>query len=143
MIRVPLALALAVAVGGAALAAEVPADAQKTYRLVTDGSAGSLRVGETGNLVVAFDPLAKGVHVDPKAPLKIRVETSAGLVAAKAELRRSDAVNGSAESPRFEIPVKALAAGAQEAKLQVDFFVCSDSWCVKQARTLSFAVRVQ
>ncbi|HET6437974.1 MAG TPA: hypothetical protein VFG59_07930 [Anaeromyxobacter sp.] len=143
MTRAALALLAAAVLGGPAGAAETPADAQKTYRLVTDGSTSALAVGETGKLVVAFDPLAKGVHVDPKAPLRIRVEASAGLKPDKVELRRADAVDASAESPRFEVPVRGVAAGAQEAKLQMDFFVCTDSWCVKQARTLSFAVQVR
>jgi len=72
------ALAAACAVRAAA-ADPAAADAAKTYRLSTDGSATALAVGKQGMLVVAFEPLSKGVHVDPKAPLRIRVETSGGL----------------------------------------------------------------
>ncbi|HVP65868.1 MAG TPA: hypothetical protein VMT17_01265 [Anaeromyxobacteraceae bacterium] len=124
-------------------AAEPAADVAKAYRLVTGGSAASLAVGEHGTLVVAFEPIAKGAHVDPKAPLKIRVETSTGLRAEKPELRRVDAVDPKADDPRFEIPVTGVAAGAQHAKVAFDFFVCTESACVKQAKVLEFAVQVR
>jgi hypothetical protein len=142
----PRALAVALALGftlPAAGAEPAAADVASTYRLATDGSSASVQVGQKGRLVVAFQPLAPGVHVDPKAPLRIRVETSAGLKAEKAELRRADALDPSAESPRFEVAVVGVAAGAQEARLDMDFFVCSESWCAKQKRVLRVPVQVR
>ena len=137
-----LALALAALLAAPALAAE-PADVASTYRLVTEAAPAAVRVGGRGKLVVAVEPLTKGVHVDPKAPFKVKVSPSAGLSVAKADLRRADSVDPQAESPRFEIPFGATAAGAQEAKLQLEFYVCSDAWCVKQSRTAAVAVKVQ
>jgi len=142
MLRSALTLTLA-ALAALAAAEEPAADAAKTYRLATDGSTSSLRVGEKGKVVVSFVPLEKGVHVDPRAPLKVRVEASAGLRPEKAELRRADAVDPKSESPRFDVPVVGVAAGAQEARLTFDFFVCTDAWCVKQARTVSLPVQVR
>jgi hypothetical protein len=137
-----LALALVALLAAPVLAAE-PADVGSTYRLVTEAAPASLRVGGKGRVVVAVEPLTKGVHVDPKAPFKVKVAPSAGLSVARAELRRADAVDPQAESPRFEIPFTATAAGPQEVRLQVDFYVCSDSWCAKQSRTASLPVQVQ
>jgi len=142
MLARAIALSLAAALAAPA-AAEVAADAAKSYRLETEGSTASLRIGEKGRVVLRFVPVEKGVHVDPRAPLKIKVEASPGLRAEKASLGRADATDPKSESPRFEVPVVAVAAGAQEAKLLLDFFVCSDSWCVKQARTVAVPVQVR
>jgi len=137
------ALALTIALGLSLPAAAAEPDAESTYRLATDGSTTSVKVGEKGNLVVRFEPVAAGIHVDPKAPLHIRVETSAGLRADKGELRRADAVDPGAPNPRFDVSVRGVLAGAQEATLALDFFVCSDSWCARQKRVLRFPVAVR
>jgi len=140
------ALSLAAALGLAALAGRTGAaepDVANTYRLVTTGSTPSVKVGGPGRLVVGFDPLAPGVHVDPKAPLRIRVETTPGLRAEKSELRRADAVDPGAASPRFEVAVVGVKAGAQDAKLDFDFFVCSESFCARQKRVVRIPVEVR
>jgi hypothetical protein len=41
------------------------------------------------------------------------------------------------------VPFVAQAAGKQEARAKLDFFICSDQWCVKQLRDVSVAVDVK
>jgi hypothetical protein len=125
----------------AAVLAAPEADAAKTYRIATDGSTAQLAVGATGKVVLAIEPLGN-VHVHPQAPLKITVESSKGLRVEKAQLGRKDAVDPKAEAPRFEVPFSAVEAGKQEARAKVDFFVCSDQWCVKQVKDVAVPVTV-
>ncbi len=136
-----LALLAASALCGAAAAAEPGDEAPTTYRIDTAGSTRSARVGGEGRLVVAIEPLAK-VHVHPQAPLKITLEAPAGLRLAKTQLGHKDAVDPKAEGPRFEVPFTAVAPGRQEARANLDFFICSDQWCVKQVRTVAIPVDV-
>lgn len=136
------ALVLALALGAGARAADAGADAARSYQLVTDGTTRQVAAGGQGKLVVAIVPV-KGTHVHPEAPLKITLGGSAGLKLAKAQLGHADAVDPRADGPRFEVPFTALAAGAQEARAKVEFFICSDQWCVKQARELAVAIDVK
>ncbi len=135
-------LAAAVA-AGPARAADPGGEAARSYRLETAGTTQSLKVGEKGKLVLSIEPLEPGIHIHPQAPLKIRLEASAGLKLAKAQLGHADAVDPKAAGRRFEVPFTATAAGKQEGRATLDFFVCSDTWCVKQARQVTLPVDVR
>ena len=126
-----------------ALATDPGAEAAKAYTLDTSGSTSSLQAGGQGKLSVTIRPTAPGWHVHPQAPLKVRFEAPAALKLARAELGRKDLADPKAEQPRFETSFVASAAGAQEAKATVDFFVCSDAACVKQVRSVAIPVTVR
>ena len=55
----------------------------------------------------------------------------------------SDRTAPKAEGRRFEVPFVARAAGRQEARAKLDFFICSDQWCVKQVKDVVAAVDVE
>lgn len=137
-----LSISLALAPALAARAADPGQDAAKSYRLETEGSTRQLAAGGTGKLVLAIVPV-KGTHVHPAAPLKIALSGTPGLRLARTQLGHADAVDPRAEGPRFEVPFTAVAAGAQEARAKVDFYLCSDAWCVKQSRDVVVAVDVK
>ncbi len=141
MSRLALAVAL-LALAPPSRAGEPGDDAARSYRIVTDGSTLSLPVGGKGRLVLFIEPLQK-VHVHPQAPLKIRIEAPAGLTFQKTELGHKDAVDPKAEAPRFEVPFAAATRGRHEARATLDFFICSDSWCVKQVKSVAFPVDVK
>jgi hypothetical protein len=122
-------------------AADPAAEAAKSYRIDTQGSTAEVNAGGKGTLVLAIVPVEK-VHVHPQAPLKITLEAP-GLTLEKTSLGHKDAVDPKAEGPRFEVPFVAAAAGKQEAKAKVDFFICSDQWCVKQTRDVTVTVSVK
>jgi len=139
MTRTALAAAL---LSAATAAGAAPDDAKGGYRLETAGPAQTLQVGETGKLAIAIHPEAPW-HVDPRAPLSIRVEVPAGLSVGKSPLSRKDALDPKAEVPRFEIPVTAGAAGAQEARAHLKFFLCRETICEQRTRTVAFPVTVR
>ncbi|HET9552654.1 MAG TPA: hypothetical protein VFP50_06775 [Anaeromyxobacteraceae bacterium] len=138
-----LAVAAAVlALGLAARAADPSAEAGKSYRIEASATPSAPKAGAAGTLVIAIQPLQKA-HVHPQAPLKVTLEGTPGLTLAKTQLGRKDVADPKAEAPRFEVPFTATAAGKQEAKAKVDFFICSDQWCVKQVRDVVVAVDVK
>jgi hypothetical protein len=141
MTRIAAAL-LAVALALPAFASD-GSNAANTYKVVTDGSSRTLAVGKQGKVVVDVVPLEKGIHVNREFPLKYKVEPSAGLKVDKVEWKRTDAVDPAAENPRFEIPVTAVAKGAQVVSVQMRFAICSDAWCVPQTKTVTVPIEVK
>ena len=141
MTRRLAALAL-LALAPLARAAEPGADAAKSYRIETAGTTEKLGVGKPGLLVLSIVPVEK-VHVDPRAPLKISLEATPGLKLSKTTLGKTDPVDPKAEGRRFEVPFVAEAAGKHEARAKLDFFVCSDQWCVKQVRDVTVAIEAR
>jgi hypothetical protein len=136
-----LAALLALLAAPLARAADPAAEAAQSYRIETAGTTTDLKAGGKGSLVLAIVPVGK-VHVHPQAPLKITLE-SKGLALEKTSLGHKDAVDPKAEGPRFEVPFVASAAGRHDATAKLDFFICSDQWCVKQTRDVTVAVNVK
>jgi hypothetical protein len=135
-------LTISLILGLPARAADPGADVAKNYRLETEGTTRTLPAGGTGTLVLSVVPL-EGTKVHPAAPLKITLSSTAGLKLAREALGRADAVDPKALGPRFEVPFTAVAAGAQEARAKIEFYLCSEEWCVRQTRDVSVAVAVK
>ena len=134
-----LAVVLALALGPLARAAEPGEEAARSYRLETAGTTEKVGVGKSGLLVLSIVPVEK-IHVDPRAPLKITLEASPGLKLSKTALGKADPVDPKAAGRRFEVPFVAEAAGKHQARAKLDFFVCSEQWCVKQVRDVTVAI---
>jgi len=126
----------------AGVAAEPGADAAKSYRVETAGTTLAVAAGGAGKLVLSIVPLAD-THVHPQAPLKIALSGTAGLKLAREALQRKDAVDPKAEGPRFEVPFTAVAAGAQEARAKIEFYLCAADWCARQTRDVSVRIDVK
>ncbi len=137
-----LALLFAVSLAPLARADEAAAEAARSYRIETEGTTHSVKAGAGGVLVLTIVPL-NGTHVHPQAPLKIALQATPGLSLSRSQLGHKDAVQPKADGPRFEVPFTAARAGKEEARAKVDFFICSDKWCVKQTRDLSLPVEVK
>jgi hypothetical protein len=138
MIR-PIAAAVLLAAAAFARAEVGAADAAKTYQLDTAGTTQEVQVGKPGVLVLSIVPVEK-IHVDSRAPLKIALEGTPGLKLSKTSLGKADPVDPKAEGRRFEVPFVAETKGTHEARAKLDFFVCSDQWCVKQVRDVTVAI---
>jgi hypothetical protein len=139
-LAVGLTLGLVVPVGGAR--ADAAPETAQDFQVDTKDSTHSLKVGEKGRLVLLLQPAEKW-HVHPQAPLKVRVEAAAGLKLEKAELGRKDAVEQTAGALRFEVPFVGSAAGKQEARAHFSLFLCSDTVCVRQTRSVTVPVDVK
>ncbi len=135
-------LSVLLGLGLVARAVEPGADASKSYRLETEGTTRTLRAGGTGKLVVSVVPL-DGTKVHPAAPLKVALSSTAGVKLSREALARADAVDPKSSGPRFEVPFTAVAAGAQEARARFDFYLCTDTWCVRQVRDVSVSIAVE
>jgi hypothetical protein len=134
---------LAAALAAASPVGADPADqAATSYRIETEGTTQQVEIGKAGTLVLSIVPLAD-VHVDPRAPLKIALEATPGLSLSKTSLGKADPVDPKAAGRRFEVPFVANAPGKHEARAQLDFFVCSDKWCVKQTRDVTVAIEAR
>jgi hypothetical protein len=136
-----LAAALVLLAAPLARPADPAAEAAASYRIDTEGSTKAVAAGGKGTLVVAIVPIEK-THVHPQAPLKITLR-SEGLQLEKTSLGHKDAVDPKAEGPRFQVPFVARKKGAQQVQANVDFFICSDKWCVKQVKDVTIPVKVQ
>jgi hypothetical protein len=137
------ALAIAAALAAAPVVlADPAADAASSYRIETEGTTQQVGAGKPGMLVLSIVPIAK-VHVDPRAPLKIALEATPGLNLSKTSLGKADPVDPKADGRRFEVPFVAEKPGKHEAKAKLDFFVCSDKWCVKQTRDVTVAIEAR
>jgi hypothetical protein len=139
MTRTALAAVLLSAAALARAADPGASDAAKTYRLESAGTTAEVQVGKPGVLVLSIVPVEK-VHVDERAPLKIALEGTPGLKLSKSQLGKADPVDPKAAGRRFEVPFVAESKGKHEARAKLDFFVCSDQWCVKQVRELAVAI---
>lgn len=138
-----LAVALAALLAIPAARAGDPSDSGADgYSVEAAAPQKPLRVGEKGRLLLAIHPKAPW-HVDPRAPLTIKLEMPAGLTVEKAQLGRKDALDAKAEVPRFEVPFTAAAAGAQEAKAHLKFYLCRDTICAQQLKTVALPVTVK
>jgi hypothetical protein len=122
--------------------ADPAADAAKSYRIETAGTTQRVEVGKPGTLVLAIVPVEK-IHVDPRAPLKILLEATPGVRLSKTSLGKADPVDPKADGRRFEVPFVAETAGKHEARAKLEFYVCSDQWCVQQKRDVTFALEAK
>ena len=78
--------------------------------------------------------------------MRLTLSGSAGLTPGKSLLSRSDAkalpkAAGPAD-PRFEVPLSASAKGPGAVEAKLTFFVCTETLCSRQQRTLSVPVTV-
>jgi hypothetical protein len=139
--RLTICLVASLGWATAARSADPAADAAASYAVRAVAEPASLARGATGTLRLAIEPTGT-VHVDPKAPIQVTLIPTAGLTLAKAKLGRAEATPAGA-GVVFLVPYTAAAAGPQAVKVKLDFFVCTEQWCVKQVRDLSVAVDVK
>lgn len=111
----------------------------------TEGSSTSLKAGQAGTFVLSIRTVP-GAHVSDEAPMKLTLTGTGGVQPAKATLGRTDAkavAKGSGPAdPRFEVPLVASAKGQGAVEAKLTFFVCTDTLCSRQQKTVSVPVTV-
>lgn len=149
-----LKLAFAAALVAACLPAFAEEDAvakevSSAYKIDVSETTHAVKPGQKGKLVIAFKVSGPDYHINPKAPLSIKLEAPAGVKPEKTELGHKDANDPAALAPVFEVPFTAAAAGKQDVKADAAFFVCKESkdatknWCVRQTAKLDIPVDVK
>ena len=132
-------LAALLLLGAPARGDDLAARAARACPLVPRAPA--LAVGESGDVTVAI-ACESGVHVQRQAPLRVAASASPGLALERARLGWDD-VRGTRDTPEVRVPVTAAAPGAAEVRLRLQYFACSEEWCVRQERELVVPVAVR
>ncbi|MGO8968305.1 MAG: hypothetical protein ACLQDQ_01900 [Myxococcaceae bacterium] len=140
--RAPLLLLLVLA-APAAWASDP--DPSSLYVISTEGSTTVLKAGTPGTFVLSIHTSA-GAHISEDAPMKLTLSGSGGVEPKKSSLSRTDAKSvpkpeGSAD-PRFEVPLAASSKGQGSVEAKLTFFVCTETLCSRQQKTLSLPVTV-
>ena len=137
-------LAAAFLIAASPALADPASEAKDSYTVeIASETTREAKVGEKGKVVVHIRPKEK-IHVHPQAPLKIKAQASNdALTLEKTELGRNDAIDPKSDAPKFAIPFTATKAGKADVKADLDFFICSDTWCVKQIRSLTIPVSIK
>jgi hypothetical protein len=125
-----------------AAASDASTAAAASYVIDTTASTTALEVGDDGRFVLEIQP-RPGVHVQRQAPLRAKLGATPGIALAKTGLGRGDLVDPAVDAPRFEVAFTATSAGRHEVRANLQFFVCSATWCVRQERDVVLAVEVR
>ena len=120
-------------------------DPSSLYVVTTEGSTTALKSGQPGTFVLSIRTVA-GAHISEDAPMKLTLSGSGGVEPAKALLGRTDAKSvrkpDGASDARFEVPLTASAKGQGAVEAKLTFFVCTETLCARQQKTLSLPVTV-
>jgi hypothetical protein len=116
-------------------------DVSGTYRIEAT-KALKVKKGETATAKVEVVPRSDA-HVSPDAPISLALTTGPGLKLAKEKLGRGDAKETKGKGVEFEVPFTAAAAGKDEVKGTLSFFICTEKLCEKQKREIAMAIEVQ
>jgi len=100
-----------------------------------------LAEGTSGTLPIEI-AVGKGMAVSKDAPVIVDLVPDGGVTLKRRRLGREDAVNPDADAPRFDVPVRAEAAGDFRIKLHIQFWLCFTRVCrpVDARRTIAIAV---
>jgi hypothetical protein len=132
-------------VAGQAFAEEKTDKTESLYDVSMEAQPTSLKPGAKAKLLLRIQP-KPGAHISTEAPLKVELQGE-GLSLSKAALSQKDSVGVKAAgeafaAPRFEVPFTAVAAGRASVSAKLTFFVCTESLCNRQQRTLKTDVSV-
>ena len=129
---------LAFALAGLLLASP---DVSGTYRIETS-KALKVKPGETAHAKVEVVPRADA-HVSPDAPITLSLTSGPAVKLLKEKLGRPEAKETKAKGVEFDVPFTAAAAGKDELKGTLSFFICTEKLCEKQKKEIAMAVEVQ
>ena len=129
---------IALALAGLLLASP---DVSGTYRIEAP-TVLKVKKGETSHAKVEVVPRSDA-HVSPEAPISLAVTSGSGVKLLKDKLGRADAKETQAKGVEFDVPFTAAAAGKDELKGTLVFFICTEKLCERQKREIAMSVEVQ
>jgi hypothetical protein len=103
-----------------------------------------LVAGAAGGTLPIAIVVDRGLTISKDADMIVDVAPDGGVVVRRRRLGRSDAVDPGADSPRFEVALRADAAGDFRVKLHVQFWLCGEKTCrpIDARRTVGVTVTV-
>jgi hypothetical protein len=138
---VRLAAILTLALAATACAAAHAEDPGYELRVAPDVT---IELDTTASFSVAIVP-ATGRTVSAAGPVRVAVDAPDALAVPRRRYARKDAADPAADAPRFDIRLKARAAGEHTVTLDVRFWLCGKRVCrpVETTRTVRVMVRTQ
>ena len=88
----------------------------------------TVEVGAPAAISLTIAPAA-GRTVSHDGPVRVELAADDGLALARRRYVRKDAVDPAADAPRFELKLKAVAAGDHAIELDVRFWLCGAKVC--------------
>jgi hypothetical protein len=88
----------------------------------------TVTVGGAASISLTIAPAA-GKTVSHDGPVKVELTPDDGLSVARRRYARKDAADPAADAPRFDLKVKALAAGDHVLDVDVHFWLCGQKVC--------------
>ena len=133
-LAVVVALALASITGA-------PARAQSDATSELQATDASVEVGGQTSISLTIAPAA-GKIVSHDGPLKIELGGGDGLSLARRRYARKDAADPAADAPRFDLKLKAVAAGDHAIDVDARFWLCGPKVCrpIRARRTITVHV---
>jgi len=139
-------LVVSAALSLAAVASEAPAaDPALLYELSAELSTAQVQEGQKARWQIAI--VAKqGAHVSDEAPLRIEL-SGTNAAPEKKRLTLADslvkpAVGEKYANPRFEAVYATVAPGEAKLDAKLTFFICTETLCARQVKSLSVPVQV-
>ena len=132
----PFALFLALPLAAAFAA---PARAGELHD-VTPGP-GKTTVGTPGKATLTL-AAKNGWHLNPDAPISVKLSPADGVTVDKAKLGRKDLAASTPEKARFDVGFAATSPGAKTIECETSFVICQESACkpIKETVTLNVDV---
>ena len=116
-------------------------DVSGTYRIETSKVL-KVKKGETAHAKVEVVPRSDA-HVSPEAPISLAVTSGPAVKLQREKFGRPEATQTQSKGVAFDIPFTAAAAGRDELKGSLSFFICTEKLCERQKREIAMAVEVQ
>jgi hypothetical protein len=88
----------------------------------------NVTVGGLASISLTIAPAA-GKTVSHDGPVKVELTPDDGLSVSRRRYARKDAADPAADAPRFDLKVKALAAGDHALEVDVHFWLCGPKVC--------------
>ena len=123
----------------ALLLAAAPVDVSNTYRIETSQVV-KVKKGAQGLARIEVVPRADA-HVSPDAPISLAVKGGPAVRLVKETLGRAEAQETKGKGVAFDVAF--TAAGKDELKGQLVFFICTDALCERQKREVTVRVEAE
>jgi hypothetical protein len=141
--RVPLSfgkLALLVAMPVAlAFTGTAPARAGELHEVTPDP--GKTTVGTPGKAGLTL-AAKNGWHLNPDAPISVKLTPAEGVTVDKPKLTRKDLASSTPEKAKFDVGFAASTPGAKSIECETSFVICQESACKPIKETVTLKVDV-